>query len=295
MWKIVLTVFLATGTSDRLDAEIVSEALLLFPAQTESLEYADLASLRSVPSYATLRERFSGTVVQQARLALSKLDIQEEQINEMVIGSMPGTFFGLMAGTFNGSVAARIAVRKGISTSMVSHDAIICPGAGICLLFLDDSLVAFGTSSRLKTLLEARQGIITRLNSNRSLVALMNKTEAGAPVRGIAYGSQIGAILANAFQDVSVKDIDWTQYSSTVRAFGYSVNLDNKAHITASIECLTSTAAAALGQMLVVFARTQSLAAQSSNDIAVTPFQNVKISWSDRTIDLKMDTPLPSS
>jgi hypothetical protein len=276
-------------------AEIIAEALLVFPAQTELLEYDNLAFLRNLPNYTNLRLRFSGTVLQQAKLALTELDIPEDQVDEIVLGTTPAATYGLVSGSFNGSLAAKIALKKGIFPLAVNHDELFCPGAGICLLFLENSLAAFGTSGQLRTMLEARQGVLTRLTSNRSLVALINKTDPRAPVRGVALGSQLNAVIASAFQDATGKEIDWLRYSNAISTFGYSVNLDSKAHVSATLECKTSMAAAMLRQMLSAWDGLQWLAVQAGKDPFSMPFQNMQVSSSDRIIELKMDASIPNS
>jgi hypothetical protein len=295
IWVNVIIGLLAVCAGHGLRAEIIPEALLVFPAQTQSLEYDNLAVLRNLPNYSALRQRFSGTVLQQAKLAIAKLGIEEEQVDELIVGSTTAAFYGLFGGTFNGSLAAKVALKKGISPLRVNGDEIFCPGAGICLLFLEDSVAAFGTSEQLKTILEARQGIIARLSSNRNLINLIYATDWGAPVRGAAFGSRLGSVLPDAFTNIVGKDIDWVWYSAGISTLGYSVNLDDKAHVNAILECKTSTAATLLRQMLGAFAGLESLRVQVSKDPANMPFQNMQVSLSDRTIQLKIDMPIPKS
>jgi len=177
----------------------------------------------------------------------------------------------------------------------VNGDEIFCPGAGICLLFLEDSVAAFGTSEQLKTILEARQGTIARLSSNRNLLDLIYATDRAAPVRGAAFGSRLGSVLTDAFITTIGKDIDWVRYSAGISTFGYSVNLDDKAHVNAILECKTSTAATLLRQMLGTFAGLASLRVQVGQDPANMLFQNMQVSLSDHTIQLKIDMPIPGS
>jgi hypothetical protein len=64
----VIAILLAVCAGHGLHAEILSEAMLVFPAQTQSLEYDHLAILRNLPNYSALQQQFSGTVLQQAKL-----------------------------------------------------------------------------------------------------------------------------------------------------------------------------------------------------------------------------------
>jgi hypothetical protein len=286
----IITVLLAVCAGYGLHAEILSEAMLVFPAQTQSLEYDNLAALRNLPNYRALQQQFSGTVLQQAKLAIAKFGMEEEQVDELVLGSTTAALYGLLSGTFNRSHAVKVALKKGISPLVVNGEEIFCPGAGICLLFLEDSVAAFGTSEQLKTMLDARQDIITRLSSNRNLIDLIYATDRRAPVRGAAFGSRLDAVIANAFQATAGRGFDWVQYSALISTFGYSLNLDGKAHVSAMLECKTSAAAVLLRQMLGALAGLESLGVKVSKNPAGTLFQNVQVSSSDRTIQLEVET-----
>jgi hypothetical protein len=275
-----------------LRAQIVSDAMLTFPAQTEMVEYDNLAALRALPNYDTLRQRFSGKPLEQVKAALSKLGIPENQVTEIVVGSSPGAFYGLAGGTFNGSVVAKSAVKKGILPVKVDENQLFCPTGTVCLVFLEESVVAFGTSGQLKKMLESRQGVTARLGSRGSLVYLMNKTDSRAPVRGVSSGSQLEASIKDALQDQSGMNIDWSQLSSNINAFGYSVSLDSIAHVTATLECKSQTTAVLLRQMLSALGGLQSMAAHAGKDAASMPFQNMQVSSSGNIIDLKMDAPV---
>lgn len=57
--------------------DIISRALFSFPAQTGYVEYENLASLRILGNY-DLPQRFSGKPLQDVKIALSQLGIQED-------------------------------------------------------------------------------------------------------------------------------------------------------------------------------------------------------------------------
>src|SRR4051794_3477518 len=113
--RIFIGLLLVHCSAHCLCAEIIAESMLVFPAETESIEYDNLAVLRNSPVYNTLRQQFAGTVLQQARLAATKIGIQEEQVDEVVFGSTATRRYGLFGGTFNGSASTKLALRKNIS------------------------------------------------------------------------------------------------------------------------------------------------------------------------------------
>ena len=269
-------------------AQIVSEALSVFPAQTESLEYDNLAALRALPNYETLRQQFSGKPLEQARATLAKLGIPEDQVTEMALGSTPGALYGLLGGAFSGSTAIKFAARESILPLRLVDTQMFCPGAGTCIVFLEDWLAAFGSPGQLKAMLEARQGVAASLGSNPRFVRIMDNSDALAPVRGVASGNEFDSLISSGLRDKTGMDLNWAQFSSSISLVGYSLTFERKAHVKATLECKSALAAAILKQILAALA-------QAGPKIVDMPFQNMEVASSDATIDLKMDTILPSS
>ncbi len=293
--KTFLMALLAIAAGRGLEAQIMSEAMLAFPAQTDSLEYDNLASLRTLPNYEALRQRFSGKPLEQVKTALGLLDIPESQVREIVIGSSPTAFYGLLSGTFNGTAAAKAAAKKGTMPVMSDGVALYCTADAACVTFLEDSLAAFGTSGQLKMMLAARQGAVPRLSSKTNLVYLIGRMDQHAPVRGVASGSQLQSALTDALQGQSGLNVDWSQIASSINAFEYSVTLDSKAHVSSTLECKSQTTAAVLRQMLGAVGSLQSVASKAGKDEASMPFQNLQVSSSGAILNVKMDTPMPAA
>jgi hypothetical protein len=290
----LVIIFFALSAARDLSAEIISEALLSFPSQTEYVEYDNLAALRTLPDYNTLRQRFSGKPLEDAKIALGQLGIHEDQVHEIVSGSSSTAFYGLVAGTFSGELVAKSARGKSAAAKVLENQA-FCPGKGTCVVFLEDSLAAFGTLAELKDLLEARQGFLGRLNSNRKVVGLLNSTERRAPVRGVVFGGQLNTAISDMLQDLSGWNRDWSRLSANISAIGYSVKLDSKAHVSATLECTSGTAAALLVQMLSALSSLQSVTGSTGSSTAGMPFQNLQVSSSGNIVDFKTDTAIPNS
>jgi len=269
-----------------LRAEIVSQAMLAFPAKTESIEYDNLYELRLLPAYNSLRQRFAGKQLDDARAALAKLGVNESQVHEIVMGTSPAGFYGLVAGTFSGAQAVKSAQKNGIWPHVADNEKIFCPNGTSCVVFLEDSLAAFGPLDQLKMILETRLGVTPRLSSNATVSSLMNSTQSRFPVRGVVYGSQLNSVISDALQDGSGLHIDWSQFTSNISAFSYSVSMDSKAHVVAKLLCKSPATAGVLRQMLGALGGFQSLAKNM-------PFQKLEVSTAGDLVDLKMDTPLP--
>lgn len=293
MQRCLVLGLLTLAASRATHAQIIPEALLSFPTQTESVEYDNLAVLRALPNYDGLQQEFSSKPLDHAKAALAKLGIPESQVNELVVGTSPGTLYGLVAGTFSGSLAAKAAIKKGILPLRLETAKMFCPDTGTCLVFLEDDIAAFGTPGELRYILQARQGSIGSLSLNHVLVRLFNNTDSSAPVRGVASGTRLDASLTTELLNKTGSQINWTQFSSGISIFAYSVSLDTKAHVAATLECKSSFAAGLLKQTLSLIANAQALAIKAGQDPEKMPFQNLEVSSSDTVIDVKMDTRIP--
>ena len=290
---LLLSLFILANAHS-LPAQIIPEALQAFPTQTEVIEYENLASLRALPNYDSLQQQFCGKPLAQAKAALQKLGILESQVNEMVIGTSPGTVYGLLGGTFNGAQAAKAAIKKGLLPVRLENSQMFCPGVGTCLLFFEDWLAGFGAPSQLKTMLQARQGVIANLSLNRILVQLMNNTANSAPVRGAASGGQLLSVLTKELSDKTGFAIDWPQFYSGISVFAYSVTLDSQMHVNVSLACKSTLVASLLTQTLTMLANVQSAAVKAGKDPDNLPFQNLEVVSSENIMDLRMDTKIPT-
>lgn len=281
----LLLTALACCTSTTLHADIIADALLSFPARTEYFEYDNIRSLRILPNYTALRQNYSGKSLDEAKMVLNQLGIEEGQVDEVVSGSGSSTSYGLFSGTFSVVSAAKNGRLKGLAVKLPATQA-FCAGKETCIIFLQDSLAAFGSVDRLKEMLEARQGAMPRLTSNRSLVALLNSVDQRAPVRGILCGSQLKASLSELLQEWTGWKTDWSTLSGNLSGIGYAVIFDSKAHVSAKLECTSRTAAVVLLQMLSALGAVQSA--------ANAPFQNLQVSSSGNFIFLRVDSVVPA-
>src|SRR6516162_6977681 len=112
--------------------DIVREALASFPPQTIRLEYSRPAKLRELPDYQSLRTRYAGENLRSLEASLSKLGIEEESIDELVLGWQAGgtgmTLEGLAGGHFNPGDMARRASNKQLHPVPVSDFKAYCFG-----------------------------------------------------------------------------------------------------------------------------------------------------------------------
>jgi hypothetical protein len=146
---------------------------------------------------------------------------------------------------------------------------------------------------QLKKILQARDGVSTRLTSNSDAVQLLNSTDRAAPVRGVLFGGQLRAAVSNLLPDWSGLNIDRSRLTSTVTGVGYSITFDGKAHLTATLECASGTAAAILSQMLSALGALQSVTAPAG--AAGQTFEKVHVSSAGNRVHFQADTVLPAA
>jgi hypothetical protein len=168
-----------------------------------------------------------------------------------------------------------------------------CAGRGTCILFLEDSLAAFGTLSSLKEILEVRQGFSLRLNSNRDSASLLDKTQRHAPVRGVLFGSQLNTTVSDLFGGWVGLKSGWPLLSANISAVSYSVELDSKAHVDAAIQCTSKSTAALLSTTLNALCSLNSIASLPVRSAGSPPFQIMQVSSSSDIISIKADCALP--
>ncbi len=290
--NLVLTTALLTVAAT-LRADIIADALFTFPAQTEYVEYDNLTSLRTLPNYDTLRQNFAGTSQEEAKLVLAQLGIPEREVTEVITASSTGGFYGLLTGQFSTASVSKSPKNKRYATKLLDTQ-IFCAGRQTCILFLEESLAAFGSVDQLKSMLLARQGSLTRLSSNIDVAHLLNGTDRSAPVRGILIGEQLNTGISKMIGDWSGWNIDRSRLPA-IKGLAYSAAFDSKAHVSANVQCGSAAAAAMLSQALNAVSTMQSVTVPLLNASAGPPFQNMQVSSTGNMLYLKADSAIPAA
>ena len=275
--------FLLVMSAGLMRAQGISEALTTFPSTTELIEYDNLSALRFLPAYEQLRSRFAAKPLEEAKLALSKLGIDETAVDSVIIGTAGTEVYGVASGTFSAVEAGLTAARHRVLPIQVEDAQVFCPGAGVCLTFLEDWTVAFGTPAQLRTMLQARLGLVSALNRNSDLVNLMRRLPANGMVQGIAIGREIRPLAASALTDTGLP-FDWSLLTSNISAFSYSIEMDSKAHIAMLLKCNSPAMAFLLKNILGLLGAGRTPSAN---------IEKLESSTDGRDLELKMDTTLP--
>lgn len=258
-----------------LHAGILAEALFSFPADTEYVEYDNLASLRTMPEYNKLRQRFAGKSLEEAASVLSQLGIPESQLLEIVNASDANASFGLISGSFSSRSFRKSAAAQRYASTLVETQ-MFCAGRQTCVVFLEDSLAAFGSPAQLKSILSARAGTVNRLSSKPDAIGLLNTGAEGALVRGMLVGLQVQTGVKSMLRAWDSRPIP-ADFLANVTGVGYSVAFDSKAHVTATVECSSTSAASLFAQAISLFAKLTTTA----------PFEDIEVSSAANRIYLK--------
>ncbi len=290
---VLLTALCAVTFCSNLRAGILGDALTSFPAQTEYLEDDNLAALRALPYYATLRNNFSGASLEEVQTVLRQLGISETGVGEIVTGSKADATYGLVTGSFSSKDPA-INSRLKLYGAKLLDTKMYCVGRASCILFLEDSLVAFGAPDSLKLMLLARQGVLNRLSTNAEAVRLLETGDKTSPVRGILFGAQLQSALSDTLQQWFGKRMQSMKLPATVTGVGYDVTFGTLIRLRATLQCTSATSAGLLAQTLNVLSSLQPLATpvHSSNGFA---FERAKALSTGSRIQLEADASSPNS
>jgi hypothetical protein len=195
-----------------------------FPVQTISLEYDNLASLRLLPNYASLRQQYSGEGLQRVQKALLSLGISEDQLSEVVTASGQNGFFGLLAGSFR-PVLAREAVKHGMTQSVLEEGTVICSKEDICFSFPAGEIghALFGTLAQLRAISDVRMGRSASMRANPTFLSLLNRMAPRAPVFGFAPGREIGLNLVCSSDTAAIAVRDTLDVASGLQRAAASV------------------------------------------------------------------------
>jgi hypothetical protein len=292
MMKVAQAAVLFCFLTSVLRADLLPEAVLAFPVQTTSLEYDSLSTLRSLPNYRNLRQQYSGEGLQRAQKDLLTLGISEDQLSEVVTASGPNGFFGFLAGGFSATLAAKEALKHGMTQSVLEDGRAFCSKDEVCFLFPsgEDGHALFGTITQLRAISDVRQGRAPSLRSNGSFVDLLNRMEPHVPVFGFAPGREIASWIGGSIPEAVSSHVDLSRLFSNVETFSYSVKMDSKAHVGLNLIC-TSDAAGTLVRDTLGAAGGLQRAAASIGSSAL-PFENMIVRSSGRLVAVNLDAPI---
>ncbi len=291
-------VLVALGTSTAIQAQdLVKDALASFPRQTVRLEYSHPSKLRTLPNYATLRQRYVGRQLEGLEASLSELGIHEDDVDELAMGWEPSAqgmeFFGLAAGRFSSKQVAAAAAARDLSATPLAGQPAYCLKAGLggnCVVLFSESRGAFGSLAVLTTLVEARGGQGVSLNSNERFKKLVSEAPGNASVWGVVVGPAMADWLKSWMPGQGNLQLDWSRVFQPVEWLGYSVEPGEKVRLDLKMECATTEGAGSLRQLLEGVKLAQQLAWQNQNPNQPNPFEAMEVELKGRRILVNLIT-----
>ena len=183
--------------------DLVKEALGGFPSQTIRLEFSSPPKLRSLPNYASLRQRYIGPRLRKLVDELGQLGIHEEDISGLVLGWQPGStemaLYGFASGRFSAQAITESAQQRNMTPTPIAGKQAYCLEAGLagtCVVVLQDSLGAFGSLTALTSILEAREGQNSKPGLRHPRCSFGGRREPGGADLGRGHGSCGGGLVS---------------------------------------------------------------------------------------------------
>jgi hypothetical protein len=275
--------------------EIARDALASFPAKTLAVEYSRPATLRTLPNYQVLRARYVGAQLEKLENSLGKLGIHEGDIDELILGWLPGastmTMEGLAGGRFDPQAIAQQAQAHSIHSQAVGDNRAYCmtddPKAE-CILILSNSSGAFGTLEDLQAMARIRAGESPNLGSDAQFSTLVGDISGNAPIWGVATKKAVPKWFSAWMPGQKNLSLDWTSTMKDVDALSYQVNAAQNVHLHVVMDCNSDQAASTLRQVLDGLKMLQSVAWQNLYPNQPNPFQELEISLDDQRVSLQM-------
>jgi hypothetical protein len=274
---------------------LVQEALKSFPATTLRIEYSNISTLRELPNYDQLHQRYLGPRLRDLEASLGKLGIAENDINEMVMGweNQGGwEFFGLTSGNFDPSNISSQATAQGLKARPVNGKQVFCftsNDSETCAAAVDSSLGVFGTFDSVKKVLATRAGGAASLETQSGFSKLVEDQEGqDAPIWGVAVGAAVPDWFKSWMPNQGNLKLDWQQAFNGVQTLTYSVKPEDQVDLEVRLNCTDSKAASSLGQILQGVKMFQQISWQQQNPNRPNPFQNLQVDTEDRQIKLSL-------
>jgi hypothetical protein len=267
----------APGGAGPVDA-LVREALGRFPHSTSHFEVCDLARMRSLPSYAALRQRFMGGDVQQLAASLATLGVRDEDIDRLAIGAGPGPLglqlYGVAQGRFDLRTITTGAQAAGIEPLRINGFTVYCFGSSTnppCIAILNEARGVFGTRDMVDFMLYATDGTDS-LAKDPAVSARAARPPADATIWGMATGPAVAEWVRVVMPMPEEGQSSIAPALANVVSISYEVRAGQKMVLTADLTCTSAEGAAGLRQSLDTVRLLQQIAWKMLHPDAPNPY-----------------------
>jgi hypothetical protein len=296
--RLVLGLLAVLGLSAFAEAqELVKESLASFPPETVRLEYVRPSQLRTLPNYASLRQRYVGARLRSMEQSFEKLGVRESDVDEIVLGWRPGSkameLEGYVAGRFTAQSIADRAGPAGVTASDVAGFPAYCLGTEpmlTCLVVLNDSLGVFGSLESLNAIMATRDQPVASLGTDERFSRLVGEAQTQAPIWGVAVGEAVPDWIQAWLPNQGNLQMDWAKAFRSVEALVYSVDAADKVRLDVKLDCTDDQSAENTRQVFEGLKMFQQMAWQNLNPNRPNPFESVEIARDGKRISLRMVT-----
>ncbi len=255
-WTVITTMAVAPRGGAGAADDLVRDALGRFPRLTSHFEVCELARMRTLAAYATLRERFMGGDVRQLAASLETLGVRDENVDRLVLGAGPGPqglqLYGEAQGRFDLPKIVLNATAAGVEPLRINGVPVYCFGGSSnsqCIAILDEARGVFGPRDMVDFMLYA-----TPETDSLAKDPVVAARAAGAPADATIWGIATGPAVAEWVHVVMPMPAEGQSSLapalSNVVSISYEVRAGQKATLTADLTCTSAESAAGLRQSL---------------------------------------------
>jgi len=298
-WRagLILTFACAFAAPRSLRAQdLVGEAISWFPSQITAFEFSNLSALRALPDYQNLRTRYLGRNLRTLEASLSRLGIQEDDVDAMVLGwrSMPTRktqYEGLAAGRFDATTLDQRAAASGLTAKLIDGRKAYCLPSdpnSTCVAVIGASLGVFGPLHVIEGMLKARDGAGPSLASNTQFTHLVHSAQSGDPIWGVALGVAVSQWFKAWMPAEKNLQMDWASAFSGVSSLFYHVRAGDNVHLAVTLNCTSPQSASSVRQLLEGLKLVQQLAWHTANPTQPDPFQYLEVQAANRKVSFRL-------
>ncbi len=258
--------------------DLVRDALGRFPHQTTNFEVCQLARMRSLPSYAVIRQRFLGDDLRRLTDSLATLGVRDEDVDRLAIGTGPGQqglqLYGVAQGRFDPAKIAAGAQAEGIDPLRINNYPVYCFGGANnppCIAILNESRGVFGSRDMVDFMLYAAKETDSLAN-DPAVSARAARAPADATVWGIASGPAVAEWVRVVMPMPAEGQASLAPVLANVVSISYEVRTGQKATLTADLTCTNAENATLLRQSLDAVRVLQQLAWRTLHPDAPNPY-----------------------
>ena len=233
---------------------IASSARALVPSEIQQLIGVDYRALKDSPTAQQLKDQVLPPDLKNFEASLRSFGIYAERdLDQLNFVSFRTPKVGIQTvcvaqGSFSAkAVLKRMKLKKIMSTKYGT--ALLYPMAdGLVMTFLDDNTLAFGTTSSLKSALDARDGKRATLDSNPQMAEQMAAVD-GSPVWSILDQQGTQAMMRSALGDAS-KIADYETLKKRILASRYTMSFQSGVNFDLSVLTSDTMTAATLSSLV---------------------------------------------